>query len=565
MLLLALFALLAGAATAVSPCVLPVLPALLAAGASGGRRRPLGIVLGLAITFTLTIVGLASVLHGVGLGDSTTRDIAIGVLAVAGVVMLVPAVAARLEAPLSRLGRFGPRSAGDGFWSGLGVGAALGFVYVPCAGPILSAVIAVGSVSGRTLLIGAAYAIGSSTVLFVLSLAGRRLLAPLRRGNRMATLQRAIGGVLVATAVLMALQLDVRLENSIARNIPDVNLANGLEKSHAVQQRLDDLRGRGRFAAATDAGSPHRGAALPDYGPAPEFTGNQKWFNTPGNRPLTLRSLRGHVVLVDFWTYTCINCIRTLPYLKAWYAKYQADGLVIVGVHSPEFSFEKDAGNVEQAIHDDGITYPVAQDNDLKTWGAWSNQAWPAEYLIDARGHVRHGQLGEGDYAGSERAIRELLIDAGAKDLGGMSRPRGAITPTQQTTPETYVGTARAERFSEAPRNGTVTYTPTRPSALPLSHFSLGGIWNIGAQAARAGTGATLSAKVQARDVYLVLSPPRPGATGHVQLSIDGRVVRSFAVRSQRLYTLAHFAKPGIHTIELRPQQGVLAFSFTFG
>ncbi|MCW2967399.1 MAG: hypothetical protein JWM71_1171 [Solirubrobacteraceae bacterium] len=564
MLLLALFALIAGAATAVSPCVLPVLPALLAAGASGGRRRPLGIVIGLAVTFTLTIVGLASVLHGVGLGDSTTRDIAIGVLALAGFVMLVPAVSARLEAPLSRLGRFGPRSAGEGFWSGLGVGAALGFVYVPCAGPILTAVIAVGSVSGRTLLIGAAYAIGSSAVLLLLSLAGRRLLAPLRRGNRMATLQRAIGAVLVATAVIMALQLDIKLENSIARNIPDVNLANGLEKSHAVQTRLNGLRGKSRFSAATSAPAPSAGEKLPDYGPAPDFVGNQRWFNTPGNRPLTLQGLRGKVVLVDFWTYTCINCIRTLPYLKAWYAKYHRDGLVIVGVHSPEFSFEKDAGNVQRAIHDDGITYPVAQDNDLKTWQAWSNQAWPAEYLIDARGRVRHGQLGEGDYAGSERAIRTLLIDAGATDLGGMSKPKGAITPTRQTTPETYVGTARSERFANAPRHGTVAYTRTAPAALALSHFSLGGIWTIGSQAARAGVGATLGAKVQARDVYIVLSPP-PHGSGRVQLSIDGRVTRTFTVATQRLYTLAHFPRSGIHTIELRPEDGVSAYSFTFG
>jgi cytochrome c biogenesis protein CcdA/thiol-disulfide isomerase/thioredoxin len=565
MLLLALFALLAGAATAVSPCVLPVLPALLAAGAAGGRRRPLGIVIGLAVTFTLTIVGLASVLHGVGIGDSTTRDVAIAVIGAAGVVMLVPALAARLEAPLSRLARFGPSTAGDGFWSGLGVGAALGFVYVPCAGPILSAVIAVGSVSGRTLLIGAAYAIGSSAVLLVLSLTGRRLLAPLRRGNRVAGLQRGIGAVMVATAVLMAFQLDVRLENSIARNIPDVNLANGLEKSGAVQKRLDDLRGRSRFAAATrSSASGTTSKRLPDYGPAPDFTGTQRWFNTPGGRPLTLAGLRGHVVLVDFWTYTCINCIRTLPYLKAWYAKYHADGLVIVGVHSPEFSFEKDAGNVAMAIRDDGLKYPVVQDNDLKTWQAWSNQAWPAEYLIDARGHVRHGQLGEGDYAGSEQAIRSLLAEAGAQHLGGMSRPRGAITPSQQTTPETYVGTARAERFVGAPLHGTHLYSGPPPGRLALSHFALDGIWTIGQQAARAGTGAVLSAKIQARDVYVVLSPPAHGP-GRVRVSVDGGLPRTLVVRSQRLYTLAHFARLSTHTIALRPEAGVRAYSFTFG
>src|SRR4051794_16689113 len=250
MLLLALFALLAGAATAVSPCVLPVLPGVLAAGATGGRRRPLGIVIGLALTFTATVVGLAKLTSGAGLGNSLLRDISIGVLAVAGLLLLVPALGARVEAPLSRLARFGPKSAGDGFWSGIGVGAAFGFVYVPCAGPILSAVIAVGSVSGKTVVIGAAYAVGTAVALLALTLLGRRLVAPLRRGNRMATLQRATGVLLLATAIVLVNGWDIDLSNSIAEHIPDANLASGLEKSHAVQNRLDDIRGKAKFAPA---------------------------------------------------------------------------------------------------------------------------------------------------------------------------------------------------------------------------------------------------------------------------------------------------------------------------
>src|SRR3954447_290832 len=316
MLLLTIFAFAAGAATAVSPCVLPVLPALLAAGAAGGRRRPLGIVLGLTITFTITIVGLAKVLDGVGLGTSVTRDIAIAVLAIAGLLLILPAVAARVEAPLSRLARFGPKSGGDGFWSGVGVGAALGFVYVPCAGPILTAVIAVGSASARTVVIGVAYAIGSAIVLLALTLGGRRLVAPLRRGNRAALLQRATGAVMLATAAIMVAGLDLDLEKSIAENIPDLSLASGLEKSHAVQARLADIRGKAKFtpakpqAASAKPSGKGKPSGLPVLGNAPEFTGTQKWFNTPGGRPLTMAGLRGKVVLIDFWTYTCINCIR---------------------------------------------------------------------------------------------------------------------------------------------------------------------------------------------------------------------------------------------------------------
>src|SRR4051794_13913054 len=393
MLLLAFFALLAGAATALSPCVLPVLPGVLAAGATGGRRRPLGIVIGLSVTFTATVVGFAKLASGTGLGTSLLRNISIGVLAAAGILLLIPSLAARVEAPLSRLARFGPKTRGDGFWSGLGVGAAFGFVYVPCAGPILAAVIAVGSVTGRTVLIGGAYALGTAAMLLLLSLVGRRLLSRLRSD----VLQRATGVLLVLTAVVLAAGWDIDLSQSIAKNIPDVNLANGLENSAAVKHRLHDVSGhKPKFTAAT--AKPTK-SGLPDYGPAPDFTGNQRWFNTPGGRPLTLQGLRGHPVLVDFWTYTCINCIRTLPYLKAWYAKYHHAGLEIVGVHSPEFEFEKDAGNVEKAIKSFGLRYPVVQDNDLKTWNAWSNQYWPAEYLVDARGHVRHVNFGEGEYA----------------------------------------------------------------------------------------------------------------------------------------------------------------------
>ncbi len=571
MVLLTLFAFVAGAATAVSPCVLPVLPAVLAAGVAGGRRRPLGIVTGLSVTFTLTIVGLAEVINGVGLGNGATRAIAIVVLGGAGLLLLVPRLAARVEAPLSRLARWGPRSGGDGFWSGMGVGAALGFLYAPCAGPILAAVIAVGAATGKTVVIGAAYSLGSAVVLFLLAVLGRRLVEPLRRNNRMGMLQRATGLVMVLTAVAMSFQLDIRFQEQIASALPSVLVdpAEPLEKSDAVQRRLADLHGRSRFAAAksaaaeaaTGAGTP---ADLPVLGPAPEFVGTQRWFNTPGGRPLTLASLRGKVVLVDFWTYTCINCIRTQPYLRAWYARYHRAGLEIVGVHSPEFSFEKDAGNVQRAIRSDGLKYPVVQDNNLETWQAYSNQAWPAEYLIDARGRVRDVKLGEGSYDESERHIRALLAEAGNKNLGAMAKPRGAITPTQQTTPETYVGTARAERFTRAVQPGTVAYTATPAAALPVSHFALGGIWTGGQQAARAGIGASLAAKVHARDVYVVLSPPK-GRSGRVQLSIDGRPPRTIVVTTQRLYTLAHFAGPETHAITLRPESGVAAYSFTFG
>ncbi|WP_456064417.1 cytochrome c biogenesis protein DipZ [Candidatus Solirubrobacter pratensis] len=556
MALLVLFAFVAGAGTAVSPCVLPVLPALLSAGATGGRRRPLGIVLGLAVTFTGTIVGLATVVDGVGLGDSATRDVAIAVLLAFGLLIAMPAVAARLEAPLSRLARFGPRTVGRGFWSGIAVGAALGFVYAPCAGPILAAVVSVGAASGRTLPVGLAYAAGSAVVLLVLALAGRAVLARVPRGP---SLQRVLGGVMVLTAVAMALQLDVRFQSAIANHLPAavVNPTKSLEDSGAVASRLTELRPESRFAHAARVKS----SGLPDYGPAPEFAGITHWLNS---RPLKLASLRGRVVLIDFWTYTCINCIRTLPHLTALDRAYRGDGLTIVGVHSPEFSFEKETPNVERAIAQDGIRYPVAQDNDMGTWDAWSNQYWPAEYLIDARGHVRYAGFGEGDYDKTEAAIRSLLQEAGAARLGGDAKPDRTYDPAAQATPETYLGLARAERFLPAKSTaGTKTYTPYS-GQLPLSHFSFGGTWTLTGEAATAGANASLTGRVAGKDVYLVLSPPARG-DGTVKVAVDGRPTTTLRITSQKLYHLFSAPKLETHTIALRFSSGVAGYAFTFG
>src|SRR5271167_2416433 len=367
MLILLTFAFLAGIGTALSPCVLPVLPALLSAGSVGGQRRPLGIVLGLSVTFTVTIVGVAKVVDGVGLGSDPLRALAVIVLLVFGIVLLLPNVAARLEAPLSRLARFGPRSGGDGFLSGLLVGAALGFVYTPCASPILAAVISVSAASGKTILIWLTYALGSAVVLLALTLGGRKLFDRARAAGRGPLLQRVLGTIMILTALAIVTNEDVNFDQFIAQHIPDVNLTASLECSSTVTGRLHQITGHqpkfvpanGSSACGGSSTAVHPAARnasqasllavashLPDLGTAPEFTETEDWFNTPGERPLTLASLQGRVVLVDFWTYTCINCIRTLPYLKAWDAAYRNEGLTIVGVETPEFPFEREAGNV---------------------------------------------------------------------------------------------------------------------------------------------------------------------------------------------------------------------------
>jgi len=574
MAILMLFALLAGAGTALSPCVLPVLPALLSAGGVGGRRRPLGIVLGLTVTFTITIVGISKVAGGVGLGSDPLRNFAVVILLVFGLTLLVPALAERLEGPLAFFSRLGPRTRGDGFASGLVVGGALGFVYTPCAGPILAAVITVSAASGRSIAVGLSYAVGSAIVLLGLSLGGRRVIDRLRAAGRGPAVQRTLGVVMILTAAVIVTQLDVRLDQQIAKHIPQASLTAALEDSKAVTTRIRaSLHNPTSRFSSPAAQAASNASALPDLGPAPRFTGTQRWFNTPGGAPLTLAQLRGRVVLIDFWTYTCINCLRTLPYLEAWNAKYAAHGLTIVGIETPEFAFEHDAGNVSAAIRSLGIRYPVVQDNNMATWNAWGNQYWPAEFLVDAQGHVRSAEFGEGNYAQTEAKIRSLLLAGGQGSLGSDARAVGAITPSQQATPETYLGYERASGWIPAnPTPGTHT-TSAASGVIPLSRFSYGGTWTIGPQQAVAGAGARIDAEVEAKNVYVVLSPPRPGAVGHVRVTLDGHPAPdgvdvhggSITVDAQRLYTVASFAKDVRHRLTLELSPGTQGFSFTFG
>jgi cytochrome c biogenesis protein CcdA/thiol-disulfide isomerase/thioredoxin len=577
MALLVLFAFLAGAGTALSPCVLPVLPAVLASAGSGGRRRPLGVIAGLTATFTIAIVALASLVDGVGLAGGTVRTLAVVVLLGFGFALLVPSIAAQVEAPLSRLARFGPRGRGEGFWSGLAVGAGLGFVYAPCAGPILAAVVSVSATqgaSGELVTVALGYAAGSALVLLLIAYGGRRLLDRLRAAGRGPAVQRVLGAVMVATAVAVVTDLDVRFQTALADDFPEVvvNPTRALERSDAVEERLADLRGRPRFEE-TEAGRPRR-AGLPVLGSAPEFTGNDRWFNTRADGPLSLDGLRGRVVLIDFWTYTCINCIRTLPYLRAWDRRYRDSGLTIVGVHTPEFAFEREADNVREAIAANRLRYPVAQDNEYATWSAWGNQYWPAKYLIDARGRVRYAHFGEGAYEETEAAIRALLAEAGRDRLGPPAEARVETADPELVTPETYLGHERAEGFVPGPpRPGYGVYDA--PGELRPVSFALSGAWYVGQESATAVRDARIEARVTARKVFLVLSS-KGGRPRDVRVLLDGRPVGEaeagedagggrVTVREERLYRLVSLPRVEDRRLTLRVPAGVTGYAFTFG
>ena len=578
MVLLMLFALVAGAGTALSPCVLPVLPAVLAAGATGGRRRPLGVVIGLAASFTFATVALVYVIEALGLPDDLVRTLAILTLGVFGLLLVVPPLAAKLEAWASRVAPGPARTGGDGFGSGLVLGASLGFVYAPCAGPILAGVITVSAAQDFTagkLAVALSYAVGSVAVLYLVMVFGRRFADRLaaHRGR----IQVAMGVVMVGVAVAMAADLDLRFQNAIADDLPAilVNPTAGIEQSEAVAEELTAVRGGGPAAEEGGRAEAAGGERLPDLGLAPELAAGN-WLNTPRGEPLTLAELdsRNRVVLVDFWTYTCINCIRTLPYLRAWDAEYRDRGLTLIGVHTPEFAFEKDAGNVAGAIDEYGLEYPVIQDNDRGTWDAFQNQYWPAKYLIDADGHVRYVHFGEGAYEETEQAIRSLLAEAGSKRLGGGVGDEHAETADPGVrTPETYLGWQRAQGFAEPPRPGTHAYRAQRGRP-PTNGFALGGRWKVDGESATAVEDASIRLGFRARRVFLVLGSER--GPGRVDVLLDGeRVARgnvgedvrggAAVVTEQRLYRLVDLPRAGAHTLELRFEPGVAGYAFTFG
>jgi cytochrome c biogenesis protein CcdA/thiol-disulfide isomerase/thioredoxin len=583
MALLILFGFIAGAATALSPCVLPVLPIALSAGATGGRRRPLGIVAGLAVSFAFATVALVYVISALGLPNDLLRKLAIVVLLGFGIVLMAPPLAARVEAWISRFAsRAGvARSNGDGFWSGTAVGASLGLVYAPCAGPILAGVITVSasqSFSSGRLAVALSYGIGSAVVLYFLMLGGRRVVAPLAR--RGVGLQIAMGAVMVVVALAMLQNYDVRFQNTIASDLPSflVNPSEALEETASAQSALADIRGAsahgiGARAASAPAAAGGDGSALPVLGVAPEFVGNQQWFNTPGDHPLTLAGLRGRVVLVDFWTYSCINCIRTLPYLRAWDRRYRKDGLTIVGVHTPEFPFEREAGNVETAIRENEIRYPVAQDNEQATWNAYGNQYWPAEYFIDAQGRVRYVHFGEGEYGEKEKVIRQLLAEAGRKVPAKETRVHAIEPSATLTTPETYLGAARAERFTNAMLSPGL-HDFSAPGSPPPNEFAYRGNWRIALDSATAAANASLDLSFGARRVYLVLGSP--GHDRRMRVLLDGRPIATadagsdvtdgvVTVTGHRLYNLVDLPRVGHHVLTLEPEAGVEGYAFTFG
>jgi cytochrome c biogenesis protein CcdA/thiol-disulfide isomerase/thioredoxin len=534
-------AFLAGLITAISPCVLPVLPILLAGGASG--RRPYGIILGLVASFSVfTVIG-ASILDALGLPQDFLRNLAIALLFLLAATLLVPQVAALAERPFLFLGRRRPRTESNGVVLGL----SLGLVFVPCAGPVLAAVSALSATGGgglETYFVALAYATGAAVPMLAIAAGSRRLTQGVGFLRRHAeTTRRAAGAVIGATALAIALGADQRFTTAV----PGYTEAfqERIERSSTAERELAKLRRTGdQQALAADGQAPV----------APELRGIVGWINSG---PLSIAELRGRVVLVDFWTYSCVNCLRTLPHLKAWDRSYRDDGLTVVGVHAPEFAFEREPDNVRTAVQKLGIRYPVALDNDFVTWTAYANQYWPAKYLIDRTGRVRYFHFGEGEYEETERQIRRYL----GSGVQGQAREIADRTPRAPSTPETYLGFARLDRFvgSRVVANEEATYR--FPLYLAPDHLAYGGRLRVEDERVVAGPGARLRLQFLAGEVNLVL-----GGRGTVDVLVDGRRRRSIVVRGEpRLYNLLRLGSRTEGLLELRFTPGLSAYAFTFG
>jgi len=527
---------LAGIVTAISPCAYPVLPIVFAGGASGGRRRPYAIIAGLVTTFLVSLLALTWIVDQLGLPKDLLRNISIGLLFLVAATLLVPQLGRLLERPFARLSR---RSGGD-LGGGFLLGASLGLVFAPCAGVVLTGVVGetASSTGVRRVGVALAYALGTGVTLLLIALFARRRLERLRALN-VNRLRIALGVVIGLATVGIALDLDTKLQTKFPDYTSGLQRAIG-EKSCYTRKRL------GQRCLASHSG--------PDYGRAPDFTGISTWLNT---RALTIEKLRGKVVLVDFWTYSCINCLRTLPHLKAWYAAYHKAGLEIVGVHTPEFAFEHVVSNVRRATHELGVRYPVAIDNKAATWNAYQNAAWPTEYLIDRAGHIREIAEGEGNYFETERTIMKLL---GKPENMAVSAVPDR-TPHHLTTPESYLGWERIDRYAGSPivpdRAATYRFT----LEMPPDSLAYSGRWRVERQRIVAIRDARLRLLFNAENVYLVL-----GGQGRLDVLVNGRHERTIQVSGlNRLYTLLRYPTEKQGLLELRFTPGVSAYAFTFG
>jgi cytochrome c biogenesis protein CcdA/thiol-disulfide isomerase/thioredoxin len=615
-MILAVLAFFGGVVTILSPCILPVVPFVLARTEQPFTRSTLPLLIGMAATFavisTLAAVGGAWAVHVNDYG----RIVAMVLLSLSALALLSRRFGDWITRPVvalgARLSSGRSTATGAGVLASVLLGVATGLLWAPCAGPILGLVLTGAALRGpsvTTTVLLLAYALGAACSLALIAAASTRVIAAMKRSFAAGEWLRRILGAAVLVAVLaIALGWDTgvltslsetgtnHVEQALIDSLAPGTASAGARAMQGTMHGPTDAAMTGAMTGAvsgSNAGSATTGAGasasaagadLPVEGELPSLAGAVQWLNSP---PLTPQGLRGKVVMVDFWTYSCINCLRALPYVKSWYARYRDQGLVVIGVHAPEFAFEKNPVNVTRAVHDLGITYPVALDNNYAIWKAFNNEYWPAHYFIDAQGRIRGHHFGEGDYAQSEQLIRELLTEAGVPHLAGTaghevqgSGVQASADESDIDSPETYIGYERAQNFASP---GALVHDEehsfSAPERLRLNQWALSGVWKVDAERAMAVSAHDgILFRFHARDLHLVLGPPGPGHPVRFRVTIDGRApgadhgsdVQSDGtgtVTEQRLYQLLRQSQPqSDHTFEIEfLDPGVQAYSFTFG
>lgn len=610
-MILFLLAWLGGVLTIVSPCILPILPFVFARADKPFVRSGLPMLAGMAVTFAL-VATLAAVGGGWAVHvNQYGRWAALALMAFFGLTLLVPSLADRLTRPLVALGgRLSERAdREESLAASLLLGVATGLLWAPCAGPVLGLILTGAALQGanaQTTLLLVAFAAGAATSLGLALLVGGKVFTAMKRSlGASEWIRRAAGAVILVAVAAIALGVDTGFLTRVSQTSTatlEQGLVNKLQppkESVLLPAAGDAMSGSPAMMSANPAmmsansamtggammmrAKPGQAEALPAEGAAPPLDGAVTWLNSP---PLTLAQLKGKVVVVDFWTYSCINCLRSIPYVRAWAEKYKDQGLVVIGVHAPEFAFEKDVRNVRKAVADLKIGYPVAVDNNYAIWRAFGNQYWPAHYFIDANGQVRHHHFGEGGYDQSERVIQQLLAEAGRSKVGAdlvsvnATGAQAASDGKDVNSPETYIGYDRAENFASpggAARDARKVYALAGP--LALNAWGLTGDWTVGKeQAGLNAPGGKVAFRFHARDLHLVLGPAANGAKVRFRVTIDGKppgadhgmdtdAAGNGVITGQRLYQLVRQKGAiGDRTFEIQfLDAGAQAYAFTFG
>lgn len=576
---LALIGLIGGLITGISPCILPVLPVIFFSGARtpaapaepgtvavavkpkrlrSEALRPYRVIAGLVLSFsvvTLAGTALLSLLH---LRQDAIRWVALVALVGIGLGLIFPRVEQLLERPFSRIPQKQVNTGGNGF----GLGLALGALYVPCAGPVLAAIVVAGATSNigvNTVVLTCSFAVGAALPLLFFALAGQQVAARVSAFRRRQREIRVAAGIVT---ILLAVALVFNVPAVLQRAIPDYTsaLQQKVGGDNQLREKLN-LGGLVNDQNAQLSNCTDGAAQLENCGAAPDIRGIEAWLNTPGNKPVDLASLRGKVVLIDFWAYSCINCQRAIPHTVGWYRAYKDSGFEVIGVHTPEYAFERVAGNVASGAADLGITYPIALDNNYSTWTNYRNRYWPAEYLIDAKGIVRHIKFGEGDYDGTEKLIRQLVLDANAGAALPPPVDAADTTPAIGLTPETYFGVGKVINFGGNERYDQGSATFTYPPALAVNSFALSGRWSLDYQGATAESdNSGIKLNYHAKNVYLVV-----GGTGSLTVLRDGKSTTLPISGAPTAHQVVAGEQVVDGTLEVVPSQGLQVYSFTYG